>query len=164
MIIRELEEKDAEQYLSMLSQLDQETKNMMYEPGERSWEIDFIYRMIENNQQSGSIILLAIEDEKCVGFLSANRGNYNRIRHAAYIVIGILQEYQGKGLGSALFAELEKWAIRHALIRLELTVMTHNQAGINLYKKNGFEIEGLKKRSILVNNQYVDEYYMAKLL
>jgi len=42
--------------------------------------------------------------------------------------------------------------------------MTHNHAGINLYKKYGFEIEGIKKCAMLVNNVYVDEYYMAKIL
>jgi len=42
--------------------------------------------------------------------------------------------------------------------------MTHNKAGIALYKKRGFEIEGTKRHSMLVNSHYVDEYYMAKLL
>jgi len=28
----------------------------------------------------------------------------------------------------------------------------------------GFEKEGIKKDSLLVNGEYVDEYYMAKLL
>jgi len=42
--------------------------------------------------------------------------------------------------------------------------MTHNQAGVALYKKYGFEIEGTKKSSVFVNGVYVDEYYMAKIL
>ncbi|OAO80482.1 hypothetical protein A0O32_1432 [Anoxybacillus flavithermus] len=42
--------------------------------------------------------------------------------------------------------------------------MTQNQAGIALYKKMGFEIEGIKKHSLLVNGRFMDEYYMAKIL
>jgi RimJ/RimL family protein N-acetyltransferase len=42
--------------------------------------------------------------------------------------------------------------------------MTHNIAGIALYKKMGFEIEGTKRDSLLINGEYVDEYYMSKLL
>lgn len=42
--------------------------------------------------------------------------------------------------------------------------MTHNLAGIALYKKMGFEIEGRKRHSLRVNGAYVDEYYMSKLL
>jgi outer membrane protease len=42
--------------------------------------------------------------------------------------------------------------------------MTHNEAGIALYRRRRFEIEGIKKHSLLVGSQYVDEYYMARLL
>ena len=47
---------------------------------------------------------------------------------------------------------------------LELTVMTHNTAGIALYKKQGFAIEGTKRHSLLLNGQFIDEFYMSKLL
>jgi RimJ/RimL family protein N-acetyltransferase len=59
---------------------------------------------------------------------------------------------------------MEQWASLRAITRLELTVMTHNQAGVALYKKQGFEIEGRKRHSLLVGGHYVDEYLMAKLL
>jgi hypothetical protein len=42
--------------------------------------------------------------------------------------------------------------------------MTHNEAGIALYRRRGFKIEGVKKHSLLVGGWYVDEYYMARLL
>jgi RimJ/RimL family protein N-acetyltransferase len=42
--------------------------------------------------------------------------------------------------------------------------MTHNEAGIALYRRRGFEIEGIKKHSLLLSGRYVDEYYMARLL
>jgi len=41
--------------------------------------------------------------------------------------------------------------------------MTRNEAGIALYRRRRFEIEGIKKYSLLVGGQYVDEYYMARL-
>ncbi len=59
---------------------------------------------------------------------------------------------------------MEQWARQRVITCLELTVMTHNQAGVALYKKQGFEIEGRKKHSLLVDGYYVDEYLMAKLL
>ncbi|MFJ7934471.1 GNAT family N-acetyltransferase [Sporosarcina sp. NPDC096371] len=42
--------------------------------------------------------------------------------------------------------QLDHWAEEHQLHRLELTVMESNTAGVALYQKNGFGIEGLKKR------------------
>ena len=41
--------------------------------------------------------------------------------------------------------------------------MCHNAAALRLYQKNGFEIEGRARRSLMVDGAPVDEYYMAKL-
>jgi len=60
--------------------------------------------------------------------------------------------------------ELERWAKKNNLHRLELTVMAHNEAALALYKKMGFEIEGRKKHTLFINGSFVDEYCMAKLL
>jgi len=62
-----------------------------------------------------------------------------------------------------LLAELQ-FTRHHAVHRLELTVMVHNERAIRLYKKMGFEIEGTKKHSLLISGSYVDEYHMAKLI
>lgn len=87
-----------------------------------------------------------------------------RMRHSAYIVTGIVKNYIGHGIGTKLFVELENWCKLNDIHRLELTVMCHNFVAVALYKKMGFEIEGIKKHSLLIDGQYVDEYYMAKLL
>lgn len=164
MTIRKVEMEDAEAFLSMLKQLDSETKNMMYEPGERKTSIDEMRSNILNMAAFNSLLLVAQEDEKMVGFLSAERGFANRIRHSAYVVIGILKDYQCKGVGTKLFQELIDWARSNNITRLELTVAVHNESAINLYKKMGFKIEGLKEKSLIVDGRYVDEYYMAKIL
>lgn len=164
MIIRKLDEKDSEEFLNMLKQLDNETKNMMYEPGERKTTIEDVKSNIKNIKCSNSLTLVAEENDNIVGFLSAKRGFANRIKHSAYIVIGILKNYRGKKIGTKLFYELEKWALENTITRLELTVMTHNEGAIGLYEKMGFKIEGLKEKSLMIDGNYVDEYYMGKVL
>lgn len=42
--------------------------------------------------------------------------------------------------------------------------MTHNELAMSLYIKNGFEIEGTKRKSLVIDGQWVDEYYMSKIL
>ncbi|QEK13570.1 GNAT family N-acetyltransferase [Crassaminicella thermophila] len=164
MMIRKIKEDDAGMFLNMLKRLDNETKNMMFEPGERKTTVDEIKADIRNLYHSNSLILVAEENGEIVGFLSAERGFANRIKHSAYIVIGILNDYRGKGIGTKLFEELEKWANEKNITRLELTVMLHNERGIRLYEKMGFKIEGIKERSLIVDGEYIDEYYMAKLM
>lgn len=164
MIIRKIELDDAEKFLNMLKQLDNETNNMMFEPGERKTSIEEMKARIENINSTNSLILIAEEEQNIIGFLSAERGFANRIKHSCYIVIGILKSYRGQNIGTKLFEDLEKWALENNITRLELTVVVHNEVAIRLYKKRGFKIEGLKEKSLLVDGRYVDEYYMAKIL
>lgn len=62
------------------------------------------------------------------------------------------------------FEKLDKWAIANGIIRLELTVECCNKAAKHLYEKNGFLIEGIREKSMLVNGTFINEYYMAKIL
>ncbi|WP_425453646.1 N-acetyltransferase family protein [Oceanobacillus chungangensis] len=98
------------------------------------------------------------------GILVGYGGDAKRNKHSAYIVIGILQDYRGKGIGTKLFEELEHWASNHNIHRLELSVVTRNEPGLSLYKKMGFEIEGTKRHSLFIDGEFVDEYEMVKLL
>lgn len=163
MIIRKIEAEDASLFLTMLKQLDIEQKFMMYEPNERQTTVDEMESYIKNMNSSGSLILVAETDSKFAGFLTAERGFAHRIKHSAYIVLGVLKEYSNHGVGTHLMEQLLKWASESKIIRLELTVMCHNEKALALYKKMGFVIEGIKKKSLFIDNKYIDEYYMSKL-
>lgn len=117
LIIRKAELEDAENLLNMLKQLDNETKYMMYEPGERSTTVDEMKDTLEQMISSNSLMLVAEDQERIVGFLSAEIGFANRISHSAYIVIGILKSYRGKKIGANLFKELINWASHNDIVR-----------------------------------------------
>ena len=161
--IRGATPSDAGAFLTFLNQLDRETKFMLYEPGERKANEENLRSKIEETNKD-SLLLVAENEDKIVGFLSADRGHSNRIKHSAYIVIGILKDFRGKGIGNKFFEELDKWAIQSWVLRLELTVMKNNGNAIRLYEKVGFKIEGVKEKSCLVDGVFIDEYYMSKLL
>lgn len=160
MYIRELNENDARPFYDCLKAIDQETEYMMFEPDERVWHEDGMRERLRNKD---NLIIGAMEGEKIVGFLSAERGAYRRNRHSAYIVVGIQKEYQHQGIGTGFFQLLDDWARQNQISRLELTVEIPNTAAIQLYKKRGFVIEGIKKSSMVVRGKNRDEYMMAKL-
>ena len=165
MLIRTAQENDAEGVLELLLRLDEETRFMMYEPGERSTSVGRQAKTLRTLLARGnSTFLLAEEDGRPVGFLEATGGTFRRNRHVAQLVIGVLEEYAGGGIGSALMAEAERWALERGIRRLELTVQTHNRTARALYEKMGFAVEGTRKDAMRVEGSYVDEYYMAKLL
>ena len=79
--------------------------------------------------------------------------------------MGVKDNVQGKGVGSALLAAIidlsDKWL---NLRRLELTVFVDNERGINLYQKFGFEIEGESKDYAFRCGEYVNVYHMARVV
>lgn len=164
MQIRNLNQNDTDNFIDMQLRLDRETDFMMYEPGERKTDRDRVENLLRSAEEGGNLLLVVEDKDKLWGFLSAQRGNPNRIRHSAYIVTGICKDYRRMGIGKAFFQELDKWAVLNQIKRLELTVMCANEAAVSLYEKSGFVKEGIKKNSMLVNGQLTDEFYMAKLM
>jgi RimJ/RimL family protein N-acetyltransferase len=164
-IIRQITVDDAAAFLAMRAQVDLETRFMMLEPGERQTTVEQERERIANmlkadNKQT----FLAEDDGQLVGWLWANGGDFRRNHHCVHIVIGIKAAYTNQGIGTRLFQACEAWARERGLHRLELTVMTHNQLGIALYKKMGFQIEGTAPDALRVDGEYVDLHYMSKLL
>ncbi|MGL5616506.1 MAG: GNAT family N-acetyltransferase [Sarcina sp.] len=164
MEIRKIKLEDADSYLEMLLNLDNETKFMMFEPGERSTDINIAKKIIKKSIDGENLILVATDQGKIIGFLLGERGMAKRIKHSIYVVIGINEKYRGKGTGKKLFSELDKWVLENKITRLELTVICSNIIAKNLYEKNGFVVEGIKKNSMIIDGKYVDEYFMAKIL
>ncbi|TAA43724.1 GNAT family N-acetyltransferase [Corallincola spongiicola] len=102
------------------------------------------------------------EDLVSTGSLLTNQNP--RRKHSAELAITVAPEWQGKGIGSQmlalLLAQADNWL---NLLRIELVVFADNQAGIALYKKYGFEVEGLRKADAFKNGEYCDSYMMARL-
>lgn len=166
MEIRPVREEDAAAFLTLQLHLDEETHFMMLEPGERRTSMEDTRRRIRAMLDQPNALLLVVDagEAGLAGYLCAEGGEFRRNWLSAYITCGVLQAFAGQGLGRRLFEQLEEWARACGMRRLELTVMTHNQRAVALYRRMGFIIEGVRKDSLRVDGQFVDEYAMAKIL
>lgn len=164
MIIRPIVESDAERFLELMKKIDG-SGFMLYEPGERETTVeqqrDLIERIVS---QKKSIFFAAEVDNKLVGVIQALGGTFKRNQHSAYLVLGVLEEYQGHGIATKLFNQVFEWAKEVEITRLELTVIKDNVKAFNLYRKVGFILEGEKVHSLIINGKPVNEYYLYKLL
>ena len=152
-------------FYKFIKKVESESEFKLLEPGERKIVEEEQKKRIKLMRKSyNSTIFIAEEDKQLIGYLIVMGGNAERNKHSVYLVIGILAVYRGRGIGTKLFEQLEKWGKEKNVHRLELTVVTQNQAGLQLYKKMGFEIEGTKRQSLYIDGKFVDEYYMSKLL
>lgn len=161
--IRLLKTSDVPEYLALTRYIDAETSFLGSSPNDPKPSMVQVIGLIKAQRQ---VIFIAENEQGLVGHLGAfwRRGKGERLQHCMNIGLGVAREFWGKGIGNALFEAIEHWAKEQQIKRLELEVMVHNKAAIALYKKRGFEIEGTKRNSIKIDDQYIDEYLMAKLL
>lgn len=165
MQIREIKVEDAEAFLKLCQQTDAESEFLLFEEGERDTTVEAKRSSIESMISSSNSTIFVVEDKtNLVGYLLARGGAALKNYHSVYIVIAILASRKGQGIGTELFKRLEEWARERDIGRLELGVMKTNHHALKLYQKMGFEIEGTKRNVFLVNDKYVDEYMMGKLL
>lgn len=164
-LVREVREADAESLLRLQHALDRESSMMMLEQGERTATADEVRAHVQNTVRSSrSTILAAVAGKEVVGYVEAQGGTYRRTRHSAYVVIGVLRSWQGRGLGHTLLGALEEWAHAHGIRRLELTVRVDNDRARRLYERAGYVPEGIRRGSLLVEGEPVDEIAMARIL
>jgi GNAT superfamily N-acetyltransferase len=107
--VRKLNPSDAPAFLDFLNITDSETDFMMQEPGERQMNA---FQLSMSVSTGYNHIFIAVENEKIIGYLIAfyMYGRGSRTRHSLHIGIAVLQTEWGKGIGTALFEEMERWA------------------------------------------------------
>ncbi len=112
----------------------------------------------------GVYSLVAVVGDRVVGMAGLHTNSRPRRRHAATVGIGVHDEWQGKGIGTALMRAgidlADNWL---NLTRLELEVYADNEPAIRLYERFGFEREGTLRQHAFRDGHYVDSYVMARL-
>lgn len=90
---------------------------------------------------------------------------FSRIRrsHCGALGMAVALEWQGQGVGRQLLTGLlevaDNWM---KLRRVELSVYADNEAAIALYRKLGFEDEGLLRDYAIRDGQFTDALTMAR--
>ncbi|NLW73183.1 MAG: GNAT family N-acetyltransferase [Chloroflexi bacterium] len=155
---------DVDALWELQTQLDNETKFMLYEAGERKKDLGPVEEVIRPVLQGRDFFEVAVEDDKLVGYLSARRGALARTQHSVYVVTGVLKAYQNRGIATTFFTHLDQWARQNNVKRMELVVMAPNEAAIHVYQKAGFVLEGTLRYAVVVDGKFIDEFTMAKLI
>jgi len=104
-------------------------------------------------------------DGVIIGNINFRAGVNPRIKHTGEFGISVLKQYWGNGVANELLSSLINWAGATGCIgKINLQVRVDNENAIKLYKKFGFEIEGLITRTFLIDGKYYNSYQMGKFI
>jgi len=121
-------------------------------------------QLIEWNQSGHSVILLAILNGQQVGYMMIEGNDSKRMTHRAKVQLAIQLDAQGKEIESALLQKAEEWAGEKSIKRFEVSVLEADVQTREFFEKNKYVSEGVRKESILIQNNFHNEIYMAKML
>ena len=163
--IREAHIEDAEDILNFIKEVSDETDFLISDSSERDFKIKKEREFLQNMQSSilEKMFLYKIEN-KIVGTCSVNGINKKRIKHKVGLGITVLKKYWGEGIGGKLINHAIEYCKLNSIKKIELEVRIDNERAIKLYKKFGFEIEGEIKKSVYLNGNYYNCYFMGLLL
>lgn len=104
------------------------------------WSIESIKTEL-NNPLAKYIIALDEENNKVVGFVGA----WIVVGEASITNIAVTSNYRNKGIANDLIKALIKTCLDLNCYLINLEVRASNIKAQNLYKKNGFLVDGLRK-------------------
>ena len=130
-------------------------------PAEERWA----QQLAENNAPGKTdFAIVAERGGAVVGSAGLHPVVQLRRRHAAMLGISVAAAHQGTGVGQALMQAMCNYADDWGqLLRIELTVFSDNERAIALYRRFGFEHEGLLRGYAMRDGVYADALAMARL-
>ncbi len=107
--------------------------------------------------------VVAVTGDKTVGF----GGLFvmgDGLSHSGWILLGVHDAYQAQGIGAKLLHMLTAIAsVTIGLRRVQMTVFADNEHAIRLYKRFGFEVEGVHRDFVRRGEGFIDALTMAKV-
>ena len=163
---------DAEAITAFFLAVDNETKFLLFEPGERTRGPDgWRTRIEEIRSEDHNEIFVAVDDttvdagpRDLAGVLFVLGEVRRRLRHSISPMVAVRQAYAGQGIATRLFEAMEEWARAHDIHRIYLHVQADNHRAVALYHRLGYHVEGFHRHAVRLDGEWVDDYTMAKLL
>lgn len=163
--IRSAVESDAHNLYITRMQIDTETEFLANAPGEVMEEALFLTRIQDDTAGANRLFLVVEVEGNIVGYSRCEGKHRKRTAHTGEFGICILKEYWNYRMGYNLMDMTLAWADANGVKRIALYVLEGNDRAMRLYKKMGFEVEGVFRREILRSDgSYCDSIAMARLV
>lgn len=135
-----------------------QTSEEFKETVESKREFILSFAISENSE-----LFVAEHEGKVLGWLFLRGYSLRKLSHVAMLGMAVGKEFRGQGVGFQLVSHAIQWAKKNSqLKRISLAVFASNHAGIHIYKKAGFEVEGVERNEVrLENGEIIDQLIMG---
>lgn len=138
-ILRSAQPGDAAEMVAFMKTTAGETEFLLRYPEECTMDAAGEAAFLDDVLNSGDQVMpCCFVDGKLAGNAMLSMNSRLKTRHRATVAIGLLREYWGLGIGTALFGELIAIAKERGLDHLELDYIEGNDRARYLYEKMGF--------------------------
>jgi len=126
----------------------------------------FVKELCLNNwpQYYAVAVVSSANPELVVGWCDIIPHRYEGLSHVGELGMGVVKEYRRQGIGKALLLITIEAARRFGLEKVELEVFASNVEAIDLYRKVGFTVEGVRLRGRKIDGVYDDLMQMGLFL
>ncbi|KEO76809.1 GNAT family N-acetyltransferase [Paenibacillus sp. FSL M8-0228] len=156
--------QDAKNLSEIRLLIDGETENLDREKGEAFISTSGFEQLIETDTENNrNLFLVAVVHDKIVGFSRCEGHVLSRFSHKVEFGVCVLKDFWSYGIGTNLLKKSISWAESNGIKKMTLQVLETNDKAIELYKKHGFEIEGLLKNDkVLSDGKYYNTIIMGR--
>src|SRR6056297_1851960 len=164
--IREAQERDAKAIIRYIKDNQDRYLYMISKTQEMKLDVAYEKQMIKlHGQRENCVFFIAEQADQVIGMVNFVGGNRSRDMHDGEFGLSVHKDYFGLGIGSKLMDQLMRWGQKSPVIkRMTLFVMHSNKRAINLYKKYGFQIEGVRRKAVRFEDGRVQDLIMMGIL
>ena len=160
--IRPARPADARQALRLFAEVAAEGRYIRTE--DVRWTAREMRKRYRSSWTTEAATLVAVADDRLIGNLGVAREAHPVTRHVASLGMLVAADWRSRGVGSALLAEVFRWARWAGVEKLALTVYPDNDRARRLYEKFGFVEEGRLIGHSKKRHGYDDEIVMGRWL
>jgi GNAT superfamily N-acetyltransferase len=117
--------------------------------------------LLRHNEEESRVFFVATVEGDAVGWLHAESPNYPRMEHTAELTVGVLEEYRGGGLGSALMDCGLDWARERGYLKVYQNLPATNERAVDFLEEHGWSREYCREGHYLIDGELVDEVGLA---
>ncbi len=119
-------------------------------------------KILENK---GSFLLVAMYQQKPVGFLMLEANPAEKLSHTAILNMGVVENFRGIGVGKFLLKEtLGKIKTEGNVEIIYLMVRADHNSAIQLYENAGFDTLARLEKDTKIDGKYFDGILMRKFI